>query len=59
MADITKCANKNCKIKDMCYRYNARDGYFQSYADFNNGKVIKEKSECKHFYIYKKRREKQ
>lgn len=55
MADITKCQNKNCKIKDTCYRYTATDGYYQSYANFNNNKTIKDKKECKHFWIYKKR----
>lgn len=54
MADITKCANENCKIKDMCYRHTARDDYYQSYANFNNDKEIKDKKECIHFYSYKK-----
>lgn len=49
MADITKCANKKCKIKELCYRYIANDGYWQSYAEFNKGKVIKDKKECEHF----------
>lgn len=51
MADITKCANKNCKIKEICYRYTAVDGYWQSYADFNNSKVIKDKKECENFLL--------
>ena len=55
MADITKCANKNCKIKEYCYRYNAPDGYWQSYANFNNNKKIKDRKECKEFYIYHKK----
>lgn len=57
MADITKCANKNCKIKDSCYRYNVADSYWQSYADFNNSKEIKEKKDCEYFYIYKKEKQ--
>lgn len=53
MADITKCTNKNCKIKEKCYRYTAKDSYWQSYANFNNDKVIKNKKECEHFYKWK------
>lgn len=54
MVDITKCANKKCKIKNLCYRFTANDGYWQSYANFNNDKPIKDKKECKEFYPYKK-----
>ena len=49
MTDITKCANKKCKIKEQCYRYTAKDGYWQSYAEFNKGKEIKDKKECEYF----------
>ena len=49
MADITKCSANNCKIKDKCYRYKANDGYWQSYANFNKDKEIKEEKECKDF----------
>ena len=50
MADITKCTAKNCKIKDKCYRYTAIDGYWQSYANFNKDKEIKEEKECINFW---------
>lgn len=50
MTDITKCANKNCKIKEQCWRYTAPDGHWQSYADFNSSKEIKDKNECKDFW---------
>ena len=56
MADITKCANKNCKIKKTCYRYTAVDGYWQSYADFNNSKVIKDKKECENFLLDRRKK---
>ena len=49
MADITKCVNKKCKIKDTCYRFTAPDGYYQSYAEFNKDKTIKNKKECEHY----------
>lgn len=51
MADITKCANKNCKIKDKCYRFLAKaDPLYQSYADFNNSKVISTPKECEYYW---------
>lgn len=50
MADITKCTGKNCQIKDKCYRYTALDGLWQSYANFNKDKKIKDKKECKEFW---------
>ena len=49
MADITKCANKKCKIRNECYRVLAKDGYWQSYAEFNKGKEIKNKKDCEFF----------
>lgn len=50
MADISKCANKNCKIKDMCYRHTAPEGYWQSYMMFGENKKIKDKNECEYFW---------
>ena len=32
----------------------ANDSYFQSYANFNDGKKVKDKKECVHFYPYRK-----
>jgi hypothetical protein len=32
MADIAKCIGKNCKVKESCYRFTAKDSlYWQSY----------------------------
>ena len=50
MADITKCTAKHCKIRDKCYRYIATDGYYQSYANFNKDKEIKDKKDCINFW---------
>ena len=50
MADISKCANENCKIKGECYRYTAKEGYWQSYMMFGDNKEIKDKKECKDFW---------
>lgn len=50
MADITKCANKNCSIKYKCYRFTALDdSLWQSYADFNSSKSITDTRQCEHF----------
>ena len=34
MPDITMCANKNCGMRDDCYRYKATPSEYQSYAMF-------------------------
>lgn len=35
MADITKCTNKTCKDRDMCYRVQAKSNEFrQSWCKF-------------------------
>jgi len=34
MADITKCNNTKCKIKDECYRYTCKGSDWQSYQNF-------------------------
>lgn len=35
MPDISMCANKECELKETCYRYRAIPSrYLQSYADF-------------------------
>lgn len=47
MADICKCTGKNCEIKEKCYRFVAKDSYWQAYADFNKGEKIKTEKECK------------
>ena len=35
MPDISKCANKDCPMRNMCYRYRVKPSEFmQTYADF-------------------------
>lgn len=34
VADITKCYNKECPLRDTCFRFLAEDSLYQSYADF-------------------------
>jgi hypothetical protein len=34
MADITKCTNEQCKEKQDCKRFTAKDSYMQSYCKF-------------------------
>ena len=50
MADITKCSNckKYCKDYKNCYRYTAKDSYWQSYAEFHHGEKTDSKK-CKNF----------
>ena len=35
MADISKCNDSFCPSKNKCYRYTAKAGLYQSYANFN------------------------
>jgi len=46
MVDISKCSNKNCKKKEICYRYVVASGLRQSYAYF---KPDEETGKCKYF----------
>ena len=51
MADITKCANKNCKVKKQCYRFLAQsDPLYQSFADFNNSQKVTKPEQCEYFW---------
>jgi len=34
MADITKCTNQECPMKDSCKRVTAKSSEFQSYENF-------------------------
>lgn len=38
MADITMCGNKDCTLKETCYRFTAiANPYRQSYAGYQQG----------------------
>ena len=37
MVDITMCDNKECTIKDKCYRAKATPSDYQSWSTFNAG----------------------
>ncbi len=46
MPDISMCKNKNCELKENCYRYRAIPSeYMQSYAEFENTK----EKECEYY----------
>lgn len=45
MTDITKCF-RGCKKQDSCYRWYAKDGARQSYADFEPD----ENGNCDHYW---------
>ena len=34
MADISKCSNTKCTIKENCYRFTSQSNIRQSYGDF-------------------------
>lgn len=47
MPDISMCQNKNCKVKEQCYRFTAiPDNLWQAYAEF--GTAAGEK--CEYFW---------
>jgi len=51
--DITICRNERCPRKMECYRYRAEpDPYWQSYADFGDGK------NCRYFVLYRDKEKK-
>ena len=39
MADITKCNNEDCGLKETCKRYNAQSGEIQSVQRFEPNKL--------------------
>jgi hypothetical protein len=48
VADITKCKNENCKIKEDCYRFTALVRKHQSYMFMD--KEVKNASDCEFFW---------
>jgi hypothetical protein len=48
MADITKCANGNCKLKKECYRYTAIAGHEQGYLLRRD--EVKNAADCEYFW---------
>lgn len=49
MADISKCANKECPSRLSCYRYLAEDGYYQTYGSFQ---VPENEDKCDYYWHY-------
>ena len=47
MADITMCDNKQCEMRDTCYRHRATASYWQSWAIFKP-----EGDDCAHYIEY-------
>lgn len=55
MADITKCTNNLCYIKEKCYRYTVKpDEYYQSYCRFEPSNKDPDNYTCNSFYPIKK-----
>lgn len=47
MPDISMCANKDCPLKENCYRFTAKPSEYQSYAEFQ---IDDESGECSGFW---------
>lgn len=52
MPDITMCDNKDCYIRELCYRYTAKPSKIQAYHTFNCA-VSDDGITCYHFMIGK------
>jgi len=50
MADITKCEGKNCPLKDMCYRYRAKEDIRHGYFTETPGEWYGDKFFCTMFW---------
>lgn len=49
--DISKCANKECPLRDKCWRFTAPDSpYRQAYADFEFKVNEKGEVKCEYFW---------
>ena len=48
MPDITMCDNKNCVLRDVCYRYRAIPDRYQAYAMFEPKLVLLNEHNNKH-----------
>ena len=48
MTDICKCNNKNCKIRNSCYRFLADDSDYQAY--FIVDKVVDNENDCNEYW---------
>ena len=50
MADITKCVNGACPVKNKCYRWTAQDSERQAVELFDF-KVVERKVHCEFFWL--------
>lgn len=50
MADITKCLNDGCPVREKCYRFTAQDSERQAVAMFDF-KVVERKVHCDYFWL--------
>lgn len=50
MPDITMCKNKDCPLKDKCYRFTAEPSMRQFYFTENPSRINKGKFECSMFW---------
>lgn len=50
MADITKCLNDGCPVRNKCYRWTAQGSERQAVQLFDY-KVVDRKVHCEHFWL--------
>ena len=50
MPDISMCKSQTCPLKENCYRYTAKPGFWQSYAEFEYVELPDGKVECDYFW---------
>lgn len=50
MADITKCTNSGCSVKDKCYRWTAIEDEFWQAVSLFQFRISDGKITCDHFW---------
>jgi hypothetical protein len=53
MADITKCNDSDCPLRENCYRFTAKESDWQYY--FMNSLRVEEKDTCNYYWETKEK----
>lgn len=51
MADITKCLNDGCPVRNKCYRFTAPSNEYAQAVSMFDYKVVERKVHCDHFWL--------
>ena len=57
MADITKCRDEDCPLKDTCYRHTAPESCHQSYFTGTPGEVVDGEFKCDYYWKTKEEKD--